>query len=360
MSELHQPLFGVVTTTVPRRLEGWRVLAEAAHEHGLRTCLFRPEDVDVKKRRVRAWFFRRTAEGTFWRKAYSRLPDVVYENVYVHLSRTPAVRRVRRLFAKRGVPLFNPRLGDKGELADWLRGYEELWEHHPETVRGQDADEVFRLLSEHRSVYLKPVFGSAGQGILEIGLTEDGGYRVRAAKYGGAQRPLDLGFGPEALALFVKEELRRERFILQAGCDLLHIEGGKIDLRTHLQRNGDGKWECVALIVKQGRSGSIVSNYHAGGATHEWAWLEEWAKRAKYKGLPTEERVIELSEGIAAAYADKAPELASIGLDLGIDTAGRLWLLDVNSRPGRNILDREQKLRCQHLNAEFAAYLLKK
>ncbi|MGB8957109.1 MAG: YheC/YheD family protein, partial [Tumebacillaceae bacterium] len=165
-------------------------------------------------------------------------------------------------------------------------------------------------------------------------------------------------FGREALTLFLKGERQREPSILQAGCELLHIDGSKIDLRTHLQRNRDGEWECVALIVKQGQAGSIVSNYHAGGATHEWAWLLEWAKGVRFRKLPTEERVIELSRQIAAAYADKAPGLGSIGLDLGIDTDGEIWLLDVNSRPGRNILDLEQKNRCQQLNAEFAFYLL--
>ncbi|MGB8956255.1 MAG: YheC/YheD family protein, partial [Tumebacillaceae bacterium] len=195
MNARQRPLFGIVTTTVPRRLDRWRVLEQAAHDLGLQACLFRPDDVEVNKRRVRAWFLRRTAAGTDWRMQFSRLPDVVYENVFVHESRSAAVKSLRTLFAKRGVPLFNPRLGDKGELADWLRGYEELWKHHPETVIWQGAEEVYSLLQSHRSVYLKPLLGSSGQGIMEISEAESGGYRVRAAKYGASQKPLDLGFG---------------------------------------------------------------------------------------------------------------------------------------------------------------------
>ena len=68
--------------------------------------------------------------------------------------------------------------------------------------------------------------------------------------------------------------------------------------------------------------------------------------------------MIRISTAIAAAYEQKAPTLSSIGLDIGIDLSGALWLLDVNSRPGRNILDDEQKELCQRLNAEFAAYLI--
>lgn len=364
-----RPLFGVVTTSVASRRHAaaatggyrpkpiWLTLEQRAHELGLQTIFFHPNDADFSRGRVHGWVCERGEDDEeIWRRRYRRLPDVVFDNVFVHLARRPDVLALRRHCVKRGIPLFNPTLGSKTELADWLRRNSRLWRYHPDTVAFTEGAQALDFLTRYPSVYLKPVYGSAGSGILE--LTRSGtGYRVRAAKYGSSKKPLDRTCSRAELLRFLRRERARHTFILQQGCDLLHVDGSKIDLRIHLQRDKKGEWVTVALIVKQGQPDSIVSNYHAGGATRDWEWLEREAERQGVE-LPTRQHVISLSEAIAAAYAKKAPTLASLGLDIGIDRKGDLWLLDVNSRPGRNILDDEQKVVCQRLNAEFASYLI--
>jgi len=368
----NRPVFGVMTTAIPKKHDqrshngryqpkhAWRQIEQAGHECGLLTCLFCPDDVDVARQQVNGWVCLRDQAGReSWRRMLCPLPDVVYDNVYVHLSARPDVKRARRLLQHAGVPLFNPTLGDKAELADWLRTYTSLWAHHPDTIRLRRSSDVRAWLKRYPAIYLKPVLGSAGAGILEIRPLDACGdqYRVQAAKYGPKKQPLDRTMSGPTLERFLQKLTRRSTYILQAGCDLLHVDGCKIDLRTHLQRNRSGQWECIALIVKQGRKHSIVSNYHAGGATHEWSWLVQQARKQQVE-LPTKQELEQLSIAIATAYARKAPLLGSLGLDLGIDTEGEVWLLDVNSRPGRNILDAEGKDRCQVKNAEFAAWVI--
>ncbi|WP_152559296.1 YheC/YheD family protein [Tumebacillus flagellatus] len=334
----------------------WNHLARAAHEQGLAVCLFRPEDLSASSKKVLGMF---SEDGATWKRKLGPLPDIVYDNVFVHLAGKRDVLRARRFFLERGTPLYNPRLGNKTQLAAWLRAYPSLWRHHPKTVPFTQEEQVFQMLAECESLYLKPISGSAGQGILEIRPADAARYCVRAAKFGNTKQPYEAELPASELKRLLQRERNRCKFILQEGVELLHIDDGKIDLRTPLQRNRQGKWEQVALIVKRGRQHSIVSNYHAGGSAHDWAWLQEWAQEHRIS-LPGEHEVEELSQRIACAYADKAPHLATLGLDLGIDTSGKLWLLDVNARPGRNILDADQKIRCFELHAEFAAYLLDK
>ncbi|ASS74499.1 hypothetical protein CIG75_05480 [Tumebacillus algifaecis] len=368
MKEEKRPIFGIITTAIARRQHWkrrrsgympsaiWQALEQRASELGLTTCLFRPEDLDVRRGRVNGVVCVRSGETKVWRRITCPLPDVVYDNVFVHLSTTPALKRARRFFENRGTPVFNPRLGNKAELAAWLRNYPNLWNYHPETMLFTDPAQLEALLKSHQSVYLKPVLGSAGQGIIEIRTQEDGNYLVRAVKYGKDKRSFTRVLGTAGMLAFVRAERHRQRYILQAGCELLWIDKGKIDLRTHLQRNQQGEWEVVALIVKRGSPGSIVSNYHAGGSVHSWYWLKRWAKDNDFE-LPRRRELFQLSVAICNAYADKSPYLSSLGLDLGIDEVGKIWLLDVNARPGRNILEQEQKIRCTQLHAEFAYYL---
>ncbi|MFD2169489.1 YheC/YheD family protein [Tumebacillus lipolyticus] len=361
-----RPLFGVMTTAVGRRAgdrrqavapaESWIALEQRAHELGIRACLFHPEDFDRSLKRVHGLVCERAGEKMVWRRVVCPLPEIVYDNVYVHLSSTLSVMRVRHFLERRGTPTFNPRMGNKAELADWLRKYPDLWKHHPETMQFTDRKQVNDLLSRHRSVYLKPVLGSAGQGIVEI-RPEGEQYRVRAVKYGRDRRSISLLMSEPQMLAWAGREQRRMQYIAQGGCELIWIDDSKIDLRTHLQRNRKGEWECVGLVVKRGSPHSIVSNYHAGGSVHSFGWLMRHASEQGFP-MPDRQKVIELSIAICKAYAEKSSHLASLGLDLGIDQTGQLWLLDVNARPGRNILDEQQKLRCQQLNAEFASYLL--
>ncbi|PWK13855.1 YheC/YheD family protein [Tumebacillus permanentifrigoris] len=361
-----RPILGVITTSVPSQNDPrsrasytpkavWCQLAKAAVEQGLTLCLFRPEDLLPTKGAVVGY----VSVGGTWTRTQTPLPDIVYENVYVHLATKPDVRAARRFFRDRGTPLFNPRLGNKHELAEWIRQDRALWQHHPETELLVEAQQVFQMLERYERVYLKPLHGSSGQGILEIAPYHQQRFSVRAAKFSNTKQPLDVAMTRTELVRLIRRECKRRPFLLQQGVELIHIDKGKVDLRTHLQRNRRGKWEQVALVVKRGRPNSIVSNYHAGGSRHDWKWLEE-AVRGERTRLPKLDEVFDLSERIARSYTEKAPRLAALGLDLGLDRQGKLWLLDVNARPGRNILDADQVARCAELHAEFAAYLLER
>jgi len=337
--------------------ETWDALEDRAYELGMQAYFFDPEAFEYKSLRAPGWWRDRSSGTPTWKQVLCPRPDVVYENVFVHLVHLPAVRQIRRFFVRQGILLFHPNLGHKGKLSEWLRAYPHLWSHHPESILLQDAQDVLVFLQRYSAVYLKPVTGSAGRGVLEIRREGEQCYRLRAAKYGPKKVELNARLTEDDLLVFVGGELDRIDFQLQAGCELLHEQGGKIDIRTHLQRNKQGEWEFIEMVIKRGKTGSIVSNYHAGGSVHEYRWLQDVAQRQDVP-LPTQQQLIDLSLQIAAAYTDKDPLINGIGLDLGVDVNGQIWLLDVNCPPGRNILSPSSKVRCQQLNAEFAWYLL--
>lgn len=364
----NHPMLGVITTTVPswntpRKSQAplqpkavWRHLTRAAHEHGLSVCLFHPSDLDIHAETIRGYVCEGEPDQD-WKRHSCSLPDIVYDNVFVHHAAKREVREARLFFLRKGIPLFNPRLGDKYELCQWVRKFPKLWEHHPDTELLKREEQLFPLLQRFPCVYLKPLQGSSGQGILEISAPAGGVYRVRAAKFRNTKKPYEAELTRAQLEQLIRSERKRCSFLVQEGVELLQVKQGKVDVRTHLQRNREGEWETVGVVVKRGRPHSIVSNYHAGGSRHDWAWLQDFAR---WEGitLPELDKLLELSQRIANAFTKKAPHLAALGLDLGLDDQGQIWLLDINARPGRNILDAQQKKRCMELHAAFAAFLL--
>lgn len=363
MEPVKRPVLAVLSTVFEANKtslepgETWDALEERAYELGIQAYFFDPEAFDYKTHRAPGWWRDRSGGMPKWTQVLCPRPDVVYENVLVHLTHLPEVRQIRRFFVRQGIPLFHPNLGHKGKLSEWLQAYPHLWEHDPETIHLQNAQDVLAFLQRYPFVYLKPVTGSAARGILEIRPEGKGYYRLRAAKYGARKVEINALISEADLLLFVSGEMDRIAFQLQAGCELLHEQGGKIDIRTHLQRNKKGEWEFIEMVVKRGKTGSIVSNYHAGGSRHDYQWLQEVAK-GQGVPMPTQQELIDLSLQIAAAYTDKDPLINGLGFDLGVDIKGHVWLLDVNCPPGRNILSAQSKLRCQQLNAEFAWYVL--
>lgn len=372
MLQQNRPLFGVLLLAIPRGQKpgaGWRQLEQFTHAAGLRACWFSIRDVDLQHNRVDAWICKRSANGVrTWQKTRLRLPDVVYDNVPVPTRNREDVMRIKRHLRQKGIPYFNPPLGTKPQLGKWLQSYPALYQHHPETLFQPSCTDVPALLKRHRAVYLKPFLGRGGIGILEISQLKTPNanananaatYQVRSSLYGAQGKELHKQMTHAELLSFLQNEFRRTRYFLQAGCDLMHIDRCKIDIRAHMQRDRQGRWQCVGLVVKQGKANAIVSNYHLGGALHTWAWLQQ-RTQAQQIPLPTEQQVIVLAQKIATAYAAKAPHLGCLGFDLGIDTRGRIWLLDINSPPSRSLLPPAGRRRSLQLIAEFASYLARK
>jgi hypothetical protein len=226
----------------------------------------------------------------------------------------------------------------QGQL-DPERGYLDKWEMYkalqdenigdcslPVTLPYDDRA-LLCLLEEFEAVYLKQVDSWGGRQVSRIEREGDGTWRWSRQEHEARLYP-DL----RRLLAEVQEVYAGHRCIVQQAAPLVGYEGRAFDIRVHLQMDLDGSWVYGGDLVRVSGAGSIVSNVAiSGGKVLSLEQIATDVLPDGAGGLPELRRrlarVGELITGLLAEYRD----FNEVGIDLGVDDSGRLWLIEVNT-----------------------------
>ena len=124
---------------------------------------------------------------------------------------------------------------------------------------------------------------------------------------------------------------------MQQGINLLTYDGRVVDIRTLMQKNGQGSWTINKVYSRVGRKGSIISNLASGGTAHTLNQV--------FTGYFDKKRIDELKQQIRdlsikvceAVEETSGHIFGEMGVDLGVDKSGHIWIIEVNSKPRRTV-----------------------
>ncbi len=310
--------------------------------------VFSPLDINWGQRRVLGYSYRR---GAGWQARYYPVPRIVYDRLFPSRGTWGLyfgqVARMRRAFR---VTMMGRGLHGKWQMYRIVRRYEDLRPYLPETRLGSVRN-LALMLSRHETVYVKPVFGSGGKGIACVRRWR-GGYIVERV---GRPRLRASSLASVVAAL---GGLNR-RYLIQQGLKLNYLRGSTFDIRAIVQKNGEGQWQVSGKAVRIGRQGRITSNLKTGGRAYSVSALLQRCFPDRAKEL--ERDLDNLAIRVAEVMNRHAGPLCDLGLDLGIDVDGKIWIIEVNSKPGRKVFlqmgDREGRQRVVRTLMEYAKYL---
>ncbi|WP_426334427.1 YheC/YheD family protein [Paenibacillus silvae] len=151
-----------------------------------------------------------------------------------------------------------------------------------------------------------------------------------------------------------------QKMIVQPYLELSHL-GRVFDIRALLQKNWHGRWTLTGCMVREGPEGSLTSNLHGGGTAYP---ADEYL--AERYGTDQAALLLQQIRHSAALIPplleSRFGRLAELGLDFGADADGRLWMIEVNSKPGRTSF---AEAKDEHMHAltytrplAYARYLL--
>lgn len=345
-------MIGLITSVLPPPAspeDAWQLLANAGVQAGVEIVFFHPNELDASTRRVRGRCYH-PQRG--WEKRTSPLPRVLIDNVHVHIARKhQRFSEQKKALQRADFAILNPRLPDKWGVWQVLSASPDLRSHLPPTVLLQDTAEVERWLAKQPAVFLKPVRGSGGTGVVEI--RELGAESIRLSSASSIRE-----IARQELNVFIEERLRASSHLLQKSIPLLDLDGQKLDLRVYLQRDGYGEWQAVTTVPRLASSGQVVTNLAQGGRVRTFDWLVHESRRKRFP-VPRRSEVEFVAILAAEAITVKRPTLAFLGVDIALDPAGQIYLLDINPRPGRKSLTIEDKKVAFRLLVDYAASLLR-
>ncbi|MCA0756388.1 YheC/YheD family protein [Paenibacillus sp. N4] len=222
-----------------------------------------------------------------------------------------SIQRVKSKWAKTNIML----------KSDYLR------QHMPSTKLFNPAN-LKAMLEEHGMVYVKPVNGTFGRGVIRVEKTTspDPGYRY--------QIETTVRTYPTFEQLYRQlSRLKRKRpYIVQKGIHLLRHRNRRFDIRVMIQKNPSKVWEATGIIGRLAHPAKIVTNYHSGGTPMALDRL--MTDHATPSELAVfENKLKKLGISIAQVLQAKYPNIKEIGVDIAIDGKHHPWILEVNTNP---------------------------
>ena len=296
--------------------------AAVAKAEGVSFFYFAPQSLDTENERIRGFIY---DEGK-WKSQEFSYPDVIYN------TGSPAkMKKYRRAISslKKKVPFTTSALGNKRRVFERLQEGGEFSNYLPETLFIRDHTVVNRLLDKYEKIVVKPVNGHQGIGIVYIEKNPVGIRVVEAEK--------NQLLASEDFAGLINSKIAEEPYLAQPYIRAITKGGQSCDFRLHVQKNGQGKWVFTSGYVRVAQWGSIVCNISRGGYTNylEPFLAHEYGERSAEIIKRMEEFALGLANHLDGIHERTFNEsLDELGIDIGIDENERIWLYEVNWRPG--------------------------
>ncbi|MBW7477042.1 YheC/YheD family protein [Paenibacillus oenotherae] len=307
-------------------------LVDACAAQGAHVYFFTPNQIADNYNCLEGWIY---SDG--WRKAAVPAPDIVNNRLTSRkLENKPSVQHfMKEVKFRHNTVVFNEKFLDKPEVFEALSKDSTIVKYLPESHVLRNYTMLKAMCSRYPVVFLKPVRGSLGKGIIRISRIDKETYQALYTTVGGTRKQ----HFPSLLKLFstISGKMKTVRYQIQQGLQLIDIHGRPVDFRALVQKNETGKWTVTSIVARTAGSHHFVSNLARGGtlSTVREAVAKSCLSASQGHDAPArlQRAALEIAKGIDANIPAHFGEL---GIDLALDTNGRVWLLEVNSKPSKN------------------------
>ncbi|MBD2847347.1 YheC/YheD family protein [Paenibacillus sp. IB182496] len=202
----------------------------------------------------------------------------------------------------------------------------------PTAPLGREA--LSEMLERYEKLIVKPSLGSGGKGVRMV--ARDGsGYRVqsgtRSRRFGSR----------DALYAHLLAGMGSAKGMIQRRIPLATIEGRPFDLRVMVQRKSGGDWTVTGALAKVAGAGYIITNLARSGG--RILTVSEAVRRSNIAGVGTDRiqaELVRLALASASRLRTRYNWIRTVGLDIGLDSSGKAWIIECNFSPANSLFNR--------------------
>lgn len=226
------------------------------------------------------------------------------------------IRKVYNKWIKTKILLKSPSLSHFVPVTRLLR---------PQTLRS--------MLETYKMVYIKPVYGMKGIGVIRIEWNESD--TALPFKY---QYETTIKQFKEFSQMYqdLKPIISGKKYMIQQGIRLLKYNSRIFDIRVLTQRIPPYNWKVTGIIGRVAVHNKIVTNVHRGGELKEFdellsSFMSD-SKRIRFQQL-----LKILSLKAARSMSRRYPGVGELGIDIAVDEQFKPWILEINTAPDLTI-----------------------
>ncbi|MEX2461706.1 MAG: YheC/YheD family protein [Paenibacillaceae bacterium] len=306
-------------------------LTDACAKYGAFTFFYTPKGIVPNSQTVNGWSY-----SNHWHKRIFPIPNVVYNRLTSRkLENQPSVQKfINDVKSRNNSVVFNEKYLDKTEVFQALKKEHGLLSLLPESYHFKSYSMLRSMINRHATIFLKPITGSLGKGIIRISKLSDKNYECSYNTMSGVRKKNYSALS--SLFTGILGTIKHQNFQIQQGLKLIEANGCPIDFRVLVQRNGLGEWSLTSIVARTAGQHNFVSNLARGGSLSKVRDVvgKSNLNRANKSSLSPKLGAAALK--IAKGIENQVPgHFAELGIDLAVDTSGKVWLIEVNSKPSK-------------------------
>lgn len=270
-----------------------------------------------------------------WREVTVPLPHVIYNRIpNRRIEKLEIVQEVKKkLMTEYAIPWFNPGFFDKWELYKILYRDSRIGPHLPDTIVFRKKEDLERMLEQYGQVYVKWVDGSFGRKIFHIQKWKNDQLLCRFRDEQSQNRLIKYA-NIDSCMRHLFPNLNAKQYIIQQGISLRKTNGQAFDFRIHTNKRKDGTWSVTAIAVKVAGAESATTHLYSGG---EIKTLQDLFPNEQEREA-IERNLVAISLTFCEALEENINGfIGEVGIDMGMDTSGKIWIFEANAKPGRSI-----------------------
>ncbi|WP_100333926.1 YheC/YheD family endospore coat-associated protein [Bacillus alkalisoli] len=281
------------------------------------------------------------SDNKTWLKRSVPFPNVIHNRLHVRKNEQNIsfISFIEEL-QKHNIPIFNEHFLNKWEVHSHLLQADHLHPFLPTSME-YSFENVKNLIEKTNTLFIKPMNGSQGKQIFKITRAEDGDNWELS--YSSLQLNVTAKYEHiHDIVSRLQPYTKKRNFIVQTGIDLIELEGRPVDFRFLCHRRENDTWQVTSAVARVSKAGQFVSNLAQGGEmlTVQQALVQLFDKKeAKHLqkamrsiALDVCNEISSISDGI----------FAELGIDITVDKSGQPWLIEVNTKPSKNMDPRSE------------------
>lgn len=324
--------FGIMTLNIESEASYIYEIATRSASCGMECYHFLPSAINPLTQQVLGR--RYCATKQHWVEEEFPLPSLIYDRCFYgddeHSKQCIPI--VSWLKSRNDITFLGFGLPNKLELYETLRN-SLVAPYLPYSKTIKNCSEVITSLKKQKKIIIKPINGSQGYGIYYLKKNAKS-IHVKTEKN---QKIISRIFPNETkLFQWLEPLLRFRPYLLQPYLELSNSSSQPFDIRILLQKNEQGAWVERGKGIRIGNTGGILSNLSAGGSVLDFPTWSSTLSLANKEYIFNELKFI--TTHLPQILEKEISPLFEIGIDIGVAKNGALWILDVNSKPGRKVV----------------------
>ncbi|MBV7508173.1 YheC/YheD family protein [Bacillus sp. sid0103] len=279
-----------------------------------------------------------------WTSFEHPIPDVIYNRIHSRkLEKSVQFKHFRERIETLQIPLFNERFLSKWEVYNQIFQEKHLYPYIPKT-KIYTKEHLYELAQEYETIFIKPVHGSQGRNIVKL-IKEDESHYTLQSSIPSLNNNSSNKFIIDELHYLLEPYLQNRFYIIQQGVELFRYESCSMDFRALCHKNLNNHWQVTSIVARIAAKDEFVSNIARGGRMIRPLDVLKTSLGPK-RSLQILALMKELAVETASIISNSSTGITGeLGIDIGVDQEGKLWIIEVNSKPSKNFEDGLGKIR---------------